>query len=207
MRTLLLNSTYEPISFITFRKMIKLVVNNKVDRVSAWNSGIKHGTGYDLICGARLEFYSPLFKVKHAGVVYEFCSKECAEIFKVDPLEFLHPSIVRLKKYAPRHIKRRKYNRIGVFRRDKHTCQYCGKTRSPSDLTIDHVLPRDMGGDTSWGNCVACCFDCNNRKANRTPKMAGMKLLHKPFALTQSIWSEYNVMKHKHEDWQIYIGK
>ncbi|KKN67639.1 hypothetical protein LCGC14_0458980 [marine sediment metagenome] len=207
MRTLLLNSTYEPISFITFRKMIKLLVNNKADRISAWSSGIKHGNGYDFVCGARLEFHSPLFKWSYADEEFEFCSQECAETFQIEPLQFLHPSIVRLKKYAPRHIKRCRYNRTGVFRRDKNTCQYCSTTCSVSDLTIDHVLPRDMGGVTSWENCVACCFDCNNKKANRTPKMANMKLLHKPFALTQSIWNEYSLMKNKHADWQVYIGK
>ena len=76
-----------------------------------------------------------------------------------------------------------------------------------SELTIDHVVPRDLGGETSWDNCVACCWKCNNIKANKTPKMAGMKLLHKPFALTHSIWNEYILMQNKHWDWQHYIAR
>ena len=138
---------------------------------------------------------------------YEFCSQECSEDFQIEPLEFLHPAIVRLKKYAPRHIKKRRYNRTGVFRRDRYNCQYCGTTCKTSDLTIDHVRPRDMGGITSWENCVACCYDCNNKKANRTPKMANMPLLHKPSIVTHNIWNEFNLMRHKHIDWQTYIGK
>jgi len=206
MRTLVLNSTYEPTSFISFREMVKLVANNKVDKISAWNCSIKYGEGYDPICGSNMKFYPYSHQVKYDNNIYKFCSNDCAEIFSVDPLNFLHPSIVRLKKYAPRHIKKCKYNRIGIFRRDKNMCQYCGQTYSQSDLTIDHVVPRYMGGETSWENCVACCFKCNNKKDNKTPKMASMKLLHKPYALIQNIRSEYILINNKHKDWAMYIG-
>ena len=105
-----------------------------------------------------------------------------------------HPAVLVMKYYIPRHIKKRRYNRMGVFRRDKCCCQYCGERVSSSQLTIDHVKPRKMGGETTWINCVACCFSCNNKKAGRTPKMANMRLLHKPFAPTVNIWNEYNLI-------------
>lgn len=76
----------------------------------------------------------------------------------------------------------------GVLLRDAHTCVYCGSHGN----TVDHVLPRSRGGRSTWLNLVAACRDCNNRKRNRTPEEAGMKLRSTPFApkrksfLTQS---------------------
>jgi hypothetical protein len=62
------------------------------------------------------------------------------------------------------------FNRHAVYARDDSTCQYCGDRLINSELTIDHVIPRHLlGGDAStWGNCVACCRDCNGRKGGRT---------------------------------------
>lgn len=62
----------------------------------------------------------------------------------------------------------------GILRRDHHTCQYDECTVKAT--TIDHVLPRAQGGQTVWSNLVACCLGCNQKKGNRTPEQAGMKL-------------------------------
>ena len=72
------------------------------------------------------------------------------------------------KIYGPPMVSKR-----GVLLRDNHTCGYCG---SPHANTVDHVLPRSRGGKSSWVNLVAACRDCNNRKRDRTPEEAGMKL-------------------------------
>jgi 5-methylcytosine-specific restriction endonuclease McrA len=48
------------------------------------------------------------------------------------------------------------------------------------ELTIDHVMPRSQGGQTTWENCALACVPCNARKANRTPEQAGMRLRKKP---------------------------
>ena len=72
------------------------------------------------------------------------------------------------------------FSRRNLFRRDKNTCQYCGR-RLPSDqLSIDHVVPRARGGKSSWTNCVVACFSCNVKKGNMLLKEAGMKLLRQP---------------------------
>ncbi len=63
-------------------------------------------------------------------------------------------------------------SRAAVLRRDGYRCAYCGRTGT----TMDHILPKSRGGQTSWTNCVAACVECNNRKAALTPEEAGMKL-------------------------------
>ncbi|HNK54461.1 MAG TPA: HNH endonuclease, partial [Ottowia sp.] len=47
-------------------------------------------------------------------------------------------------------------------------------------LTLDHIVPRSKGGQTSWENVVAACRACNMRKGDRTPEQAGMTLRKKP---------------------------
>ena len=45
-----------------------------------------------------------------------------------------------------------------------NTCIYCGKTHDTSDLTIDHVHPKSLGGETTTSNSVCACFKCNQDK-------------------------------------------
>ena len=64
-----------------------------------------------------------------------------------------------------------------LFRRDQHTCLYCGHHYHPTNLSCDHVKPIGQGGKNVWTNVVTACKRCNNHKACRTPEQAGMKLL------------------------------
>jgi len=75
-----------------------------------------------------------------------------------------------------------KFTRRNVFLRDKFTCQYCAKEFPENKLNLDHVIPRDKGGKTTWDNIVASCVKCNTRKANKLPQEAGMHPKGKPFA-------------------------
>lgn len=72
------------------------------------------------------------------------------------------------------------FSRRNLFRRDKNTCQYCGSKCSTEDLSIDHILPRSVGGVSNWMNCVVACVSCNARKGNRTLELARMSLLRQP---------------------------
>ena len=75
-----------------------------------------------------------------------------------------------------------------LFRRDDHTCLYCGSKFTRADLTRDHVLPTSRGGTDRWENVVAACRRCNWQKDNRTPEEARMPLLAVPFRPNPSEW-------------------
>ncbi len=100
-------------------------------------------------------------------------------------LVFKVPAVVRLLQAFRRHKKPVKFSRVNIYARDKHRCQYCGNKAKLADLTYDHVVPRSMGGKTTWTNIVSACYSCNYAKANRTPKQAKMTLLSKP---VQPVW-------------------
>ncbi|KZY66691.1 MULTISPECIES: HNH endonuclease [unclassified Oleiphilus] len=73
-----------------------------------------------------------------------------------------------------------------LFRRDQHTCMYCGQHFSRLSLTRDHIHPRSRGGKDVWTNVVSACKPCNQRKGARTPEEANMPLLAVPFKPTFS---------------------
>jgi 5-methylcytosine-specific restriction endonuclease McrA len=94
------------------------------------------------------------------------------------------PSVIRLLAY--RHIPQqtRALSRKNILLRDRNTCQFCAKQYPSSELTLDHVLPRSRGGASTWENLVACCYTCNNRKGDRTPEEAGLRLVRRPRPFT-----------------------
>lgn len=57
--------------------------------------------------------------------------------------------------------------RFEVFKRDKFTCQYCGKSAPDVVLHIDHIQPVSNGGDNSITNLITACAACNGGKSNR----------------------------------------
>ncbi|MGB8508995.1 MAG: HNH endonuclease [Pyrinomonadaceae bacterium] len=92
---------------------------------------------------------------------------------------FRVPSVIRLRAYV--NIRRRRQTsgmkRTRVFIRDRFQCQYCGKHRPASELTLDHITPRAQSGQSVPENLATACVECNNRKGNRTPEQARMPLL------------------------------
>jgi 5-methylcytosine-specific restriction endonuclease McrA len=116
---------------------------------------------------------------------------------------FPRPSVIRLEKMIKRPHPHVKLTKREILRRDNYTCQYCG-SRAPY-LTIDHVIPRRLGGQHIWDNVVAACPSCNHRKGGRTPEQVQMHLLHVPSEPPAS--ANYIFGRHlgNNEEWQPFI--
>lgn len=112
------------------------------------------------------------------------------------------PTIVRLKVYIRVPYKKIVLSRKNILRRDTHKCMYC--LRSDLPLTIDHVIPKSKGGDDSWENLVAACTRCNNKKGDRTPEEANMKLHRKPTKPSHITFMKHFAGK-VDEDWKPYL--
>ena len=90
------------------------------------------------------------------------------------------PAVVRLLRALRGRKQSVKFSRINVATRDDFRCQYCSRKLPLRQLTYDHVLPRALGGRSSWENVVMACRACNDRKRDRTPEQAGMQLAKRP---------------------------
>ena len=58
--------------------------------------------------------------------------------------------------------------RLGIFRRDKWTCTYCGHRGTSTTLEVDHKLPIARGGTDDPANLVTACWSCNRAKGTMT---------------------------------------
>ncbi|MHC4775674.1 MAG: HNH endonuclease [Planctomycetota bacterium] len=90
------------------------------------------------------------------------------------------PKIIRLLVYDRLPRQEVKLNRRNLYARDSNRCQYCGTNHPTRELTIDHIVPRVLGGQHSWTNLVCACVRCNARKGGRTPQQASMQLIRRP---------------------------
>jgi hypothetical protein len=116
-----------------------------------------------------------------------------------------YPAIIVLKRYVRKKPLLPRFNFRGVFRRDLFSCQYTGEILPPSQLTVDHVIPKSRGGKSTWENCVTASLAINTAKANRTPEEAGLTLLRKPTAPPDSLALEYAIIQEIHPDWKTYF--
>ena len=79
---------------------------------------------------------------------------------------FTVPSVMILAAYIKKkhHVK---LTRSNLLLRDNFACQYCGSKLNNSELSIDHVMPKAVGGKTSWSNLTSACRNCNMVKGHK----------------------------------------
>src|ERR1700678_368306 len=112
------------------------------------------------ICGARRALILVLKGVAKT-------EEEQGAILHAALLRIPMPSVIRLLEYRRIPHQTRALSRKNILLRDRNSCQYCGVALPSSELTLDHVIPRSRGGNSTWENLVACCHACNRRKGNR----------------------------------------
>jgi 5-methylcytosine-specific restriction endonuclease McrA len=115
------------------------------------------------------------------------------------------PRIIRLLFYDRLPRREVKFNRRNIFARDKNKCQYCGKRQPTSELSLDHVIPRSMGGKAVWENIVCACAKCNVKKAGRTPRQAGMTLFRKPVKPRHNPLLHVYLGHHRYRSWKQFL--
>ena len=115
------------------------------------------------------------------------------------------PKVIVLLVYSRTPRKEVKFTRHNVFERDRNTCQYCGKVFERSELNLDHVVPRDQGGPTTWENIVCSCIACNTHKGNRTPAQANMRLVRRPKRPRWQPLLLVTISKRTEESWRHFL--
>jgi 5-methylcytosine-specific restriction endonuclease McrA len=115
------------------------------------------------------------------------------------------PRVILLVMFDRMPKKEVTFTRHNIFERDQNTCQFCGRVFDRKDLNLDHVLPRDQGGPTTWENIVCSCIACNTHKANRTPQEAGMHLIRKPKKPKWRPFVQINLGLPYHDSWKHFL--
>lgn len=116
-------------------------------------------------------------------------------------MSYQYPSVIRLTRFVRVPYRKVSLSRINVFRRDNYECQYCGSRRQ---LTIDHIVPRSLGGRDSWENLVTACQECNTRKGNTPLEETGMTLRQPPFRPSYIMYLS-NFTSRVHDAWRPYL--
>lgn len=119
-------------------------------------------------------------------------------------LDMKIPSVIALRQYV-KQSEFPTFTRFNVFLRDRFECQYCG---SKENLTFDHVIPRRLGGRTTWENIITACGTCNMKKGGRTPKQAAMPVQMKPIRPTSWQLQQQGKMfppNYLHETWRDWL--
>ncbi len=115
------------------------------------------------------------------------------------------PRVIVLMLFDRMPRKEVKFTRHNIFERDKNTCQYCGEHFDRKELNLDHILPRDKGGLTTWENIVCSCIPCNTRKGNRLAHQVGMRLIRKPERPKWRPFVHITFDRQLHESWRHFI--
>ena len=163
--TLVLNRSWRPVHVTTVRRALCMVFRDAAR----------------IVCPERLATFTfsewleqPILDLEHA--------------IRSPSVRVAAPEEVLLVHYDRVPCHEAPFTRRNLFLRDEFTCQYCGKKCNSDHLSVDHVLPRSRGGSTTWENCVLACVGCNARKADRTLKEAGFRLLRPP---VRPRWTPY----------------
>jgi 5-methylcytosine-specific restriction endonuclease McrA len=132
-------------------------------------------------------------------------SESSDDVVRTVALRIRVPRVILLLFFDRLPRKEVKFTRHNIFERDRNTCQYCGRIFDRRDLNLDHVIPRDRGGPTTWENIVCSCIPCNTRKANKTPAEAGMRLVRKPKRPKWRPFVQVSFGAPMHDSWKHFL--
>lgn len=113
--------------------------------------------------------------------IFELEQKKAKKKKEVDALE---KEIKQLKAETSTYMKKRQKNELTVagltilftaftkmlYKQYDGRCQLCGKKLTLDDMTLDHIVPLNLGGADRLENIQIACFACNQLKKNILPE-------------------------------------
>lgn len=183
---LVLNRLWQPVQTCSVRRAVKLLC-------------LGHAQVVQTEGAAKYQTHDLTSWVNHS------LNEVAAEVIHSVTVAFAVPKIIVLAAYDRLPRMEVKFSRHNLFLRDSYTCQYCRKQFAEKDLNLDHVIPRDKGGKTTWENIVTSCIRCNTRKANKLAHEVNMQLLREP---KRPRWRPLYGMKslsRAHQSWEQFV--
>jgi 5-methylcytosine-specific restriction endonuclease McrA len=116
------------------------------------------------------------------------------------------PTIIVALNYARVPKRRPRLSTRSIRERDGDRCQYSGRVLAPDEGSLDHVVPRSRGGRDTWENLVWSAKDVNQRKADRLPHEADLKLLSVPRAPKELPATAFIRNPHGIPEWDLFLS-
>jgi 5-methylcytosine-specific restriction endonuclease McrA len=189
---LVLNRNYMAIHVVDARRAFRLLCKDHAEVVSQtgdeWNS-------YNFDSWIELSQSRHLFPAGDGDWV------------RTVSLSIRVPRIIRLLLFSRLPRQTVKFNRRNIYARDDYSCQYCGKSFPTSELSLDHIVPRSQGGQSTWTNLVCACTRCNTRKGGRRPAEAGMRLIRPPAQPRRSPVIRLKISSPKYQTWKHFVDE
>lgn len=195
-KVLVLNKLYVAVRVISARRAFSMLFCNLAEVIHSDDEG-KYVT-YDF------ESWAELSQLKTQMDNHELANHDWIKTVRFD---MAVPRIIRLLGYDRLPAQLVKLNRRNLFARDRNQCQYCGRHFSTSELSIDHVIPRALGGQDTWENLVCACVKCNARKGGRTPDGAGMKLLRPVVRPKRNPLIAIRLGQERYSSWKAFLDE
>lgn len=117
------------------------------------------------------------------------------------------PTVIVAVNFAKVPKKRPKLSAHNIRLRDGNRCQYTGRVLRPEEGSLDHVVPRSRGGPDTWENLVWSAKDVNQRKGNRLPHEAGLRLLNVPRAPKELPVTALLRNAHEVVEWKLFLNE
>jgi 5-methylcytosine-specific restriction endonuclease McrA len=192
-RVLVLNKLYMAVHIVSVRRALSLLYKRTAEVVSIEDDRY---TGYN---------FESWLEVSEAKRRFEAQRYEPDDWIRGVSFELIVPRIIRLLVYDKLPATEVKFNRRNIYARDSNRCQYCGRRFPTSELTLDHIVPRSRGGESTWTNTVCACVACNVRKGGRPPWEAAMKLIRKPTKPRRSPVVKLHLRNEKYRSWKQFL--
>lgn len=187
---LVLNRLYMAIRVVSARRAFSLLCRNLAEVIAVENGAY---LAYDIESWMEISQLKAQFE------------RDSHDFVRTVRYEIAVPRIIRLLGYDRLPRQDVKLNRRNIYARDHGVCQYCSKKFSTSELSLDHVIPRAMGGKTVWENLVCACVYCNARKGGRTPQQAGMHLTRLPLKPRRNPVINVRLGSDKYASWKHFL--
>jgi 5-methylcytosine-specific restriction endonuclease McrA len=191
-KVLVLNRLYTAIRVINARRAFIMLFKQIAEIISVENGQY---VNYDLESWTEVAELQRQFEPDdHAWV-------------RTPTIQIAVPKIIRLLGYDRLPRQEVKLNRRNLYARDGNRCQYCGGQFPTRELTVDHVVPRVLGGQHSWTNLVCACVRCNARKGGRTPQQAHMNLVRKPIKPRRNPAITLRLGERRYRSWKAFLNE
>lgn len=192
---LVLNSNYFPISVSSYRNAFSNL---------ATESQFALDVHYELDENGAVNFES----IEYWNVIKSIDEWMSLPIRPYD--DFIHavrgpvriPSVVLCSDYKGiMNIKAKFPTKQNIWERDNYTCVYTGEKLNRATLSVDHVIPKSIGGKCTWENLVTCQRILNSNKGSKTLKEAKLKLRYTPFKPADG--HQFNLYK---QEWYSFVA-